>query len=316
MIEKQIMKKKVNEYLVHKYVSDNLPKGCYSSIELKKTPFGEKIIIHTSRPGLIVGRKGENITSLTEKLKAQFKMENPQIEIAEIENPSLDPRSVADRIANSFERFGPKRFKSVGYKNLQSVIDAGAIGAEITIGGRGVPSSRARTWRFTAGHIKKSGDIAENKMKRAKVIAHLNSGAVGIQVSILTPDIELPDEIKFLYNPDEKPQETQKKTGGKEEKKSEEGREGKEKTKKPRQKKSEKKDAGTEGIETAGEVDAVNVAVVEEKIMGKEAVEEKHAEKKKTANQEEKTEKEGKEKAKEQKSQSSHSKKHPEGEMK
>lgn len=199
MIEKQIMKKKVNEFLIHNYISNNLPKGCYSSIDLKKTPFGEKIIIHTSRPGLIVGRKGANISALTENLKREFKMENPQIEIAEIESAYLDARSVADRIATSFERFGPKRFKSIGYKNLQAVIDAGATGAEITIGGRGVPSSRAKSWRFTAGHIKKSGDVSENKVRKAKVIAHLKSGAVGIQVSILTPDVILPDSIVYKY---------------------------------------------------------------------------------------------------------------------
>ncbi|MBU1203626.1 MAG: 30S ribosomal protein S3, partial [Nanoarchaeota archaeon] len=195
MIEKQFMKKKIKEYLIHRYISENLPKACYSSIELKKTPFGDKIIIHTPRPGLVVGRKGANITALTENLKNQFKMENPQIEIIEITNPFLDATSVAERIASSFEKFGPKRFKSAGYKSLQSVMDAGATGAEIKISGRGVPSSRSRTWRFTAGHIKKSGDISEDKIKRAKVIAHLKSGAVGIQVSILTPDIRIPDDI-------------------------------------------------------------------------------------------------------------------------
>ncbi|MBS3156017.1 30S ribosomal protein S3 [Candidatus Woesearchaeota archaeon] len=201
MIEKQILKKKIKEYLLQDHIAGELPKGSYSKLELKKTPLGEKIIIYTSRPGLVVGSKGANINRLNKILKTKFEMENPEIEIAEIENPNLDPKSVAERIVSSFERFGPKRFKSLGYRALQDVINAGAIGAEIVISGRGVPSSRAKTWRFLAGHLKKSGDVSENLIKRGLSVARLKSGSVGVKVNILTPDIKLPDDIKFIERP-------------------------------------------------------------------------------------------------------------------
>ena len=201
MIEKQILKKKIKEYLLQDHIAGELPKGSYSKLELKKTPLGEKIIIYTSRPGLVVGSKGANINRLNKILKTKFEMENPEIEIAEIENPNLDPKSVAERIVSSFERFGPKRFKSLGYRVLQDVINAGAIGAEIVISGRGVPSSRAKTWRFLAGHLKKSGDVSENLIKRGLSVARLKSGSVGVIVNILTPDIKLPDDIKFIERP-------------------------------------------------------------------------------------------------------------------
>lgn len=197
MIEKEIVAKNMREYAIQEYIAKGLPKACYSRIELKKTPLGEKIIIYTSRPGLVVGKKGANIQKITETLKDKFKMENPQVEIAEIQNPNFDPKSVAERILSSFERFGPKRFKSVGYSALQDVIDAGAIGAEIIISGRGVPSKRAKTWRFFAGHLKKSGDISLNHIKRSLVVAELKSGAIGIKVNILTPEVILPDEVKL-----------------------------------------------------------------------------------------------------------------------
>ena len=198
MIEKKILNKKIKEYLLQEHIAKELPSGSYSKLELKKTPLGEKIIIYTSRPGLVVGAKGANISRLNRALKNEFKMENPEVEIAEIESPNLDPASVAERIVSSFERFGPKRFKSVGYKTLQDIIDAGALGAEVVISGRGVPSSRAKTWRFLAGHLKKSGDVSENLVKRGIAVAHLKSGSVGVKVSILTPDIKLPDDIKFI----------------------------------------------------------------------------------------------------------------------
>ena len=201
MIEKQIVNKHMKEYLMQEFIKSYLPLGSYSKIDLRKTPLGEKIIIHTSRPGLVVGRKGINLSELTTILKTKHGMENPQIEVSEIQEVNLDPKSVAERIASSFERFGPKRFKSIGYKALQSIMDSGALGAEIVIGGRGVPGSRAKTWRFLAGHMKKSGDISENFVKRGHTVANLKSGTIGIKVSILTSDVILPDTIKIREIP-------------------------------------------------------------------------------------------------------------------
>src|SRR3989344_3005220 len=201
MIEKQIVKKYMKEYLMQEYIKSHLPIGSYSKIDLRKTPLGEKIIIHTSRPGLVVGRKGANLSELTNVLKNKYGMENPQIEISEIQDASLDPKSVAEKIAASFEKFGPKRFKPIGYRALQGILDADALGAEIVLSGRGLPSSRAKTWRFLAGHMKKSGDISENFVKRAFTVANLRSGTVGIKVNILTKDVIMPDEIKLREIP-------------------------------------------------------------------------------------------------------------------
>jgi small subunit ribosomal protein S3 len=196
MIEKQIVSKNLREYLIQSFVKDYFPRGSYSKIDLKKTPLGEKIIVHTAMPGLVVGRKGENISELMRALKLKFNMENPQIEFAEISKINLDSASVAQRIASYFERFGPKRFKLIGYKELQNIIDAGALGAEIVISGRGVPGARAKRWRFQAGHLKKSGNVSENYTRKAIAVANLKSGTIGIKVSILTPDVIMPDEIK------------------------------------------------------------------------------------------------------------------------
>ena len=179
---------------IQEFIINKLGTAGYSHIDIQRTPLGEKVIIHTSRPGLMVGRKGENIKKLTEVLKDKFKMENPQIEIADVENPALNPQAVAERIVYVLERFGARRFKSVGYKSLQEIMNGGAIGAEIVISGK-IPSSRAKTWRFYAGYLKKSGDISESKVRKCKATANLKSGVIGIKVSILTPDIELPDKI-------------------------------------------------------------------------------------------------------------------------
>ena len=198
MIEKQIVAQKVKELMIKEYIEEKMGKAGYSHTEIKKTPLGEKIIIFTSKPGLIVGRKGENIKELTEVLKSKFKLENPQIEVAEIENPYFDAFAVARRISNTMESFGPRNFKSLGYKLLDEIMRSGAAGAEILMSGRGIPSSRAKSWRFSAGFMKKSGDIAETKVKKGLAVAHLRSGAIGIKVHILTPDVILPDKLIFV----------------------------------------------------------------------------------------------------------------------
>lgn len=195
MIEKEVIKKKLKEFEIMEYIENEVDKPGYGFTEIQRTPLGEKVTIHTSKPGLIVGRKGSSIRELTEILKSKFGFENPQIEVSEIENPSLNPHSIAKHVTHTFQRFGPARFKFLGYKLLEDIIKSGAVGAEIVMSGRGLPSTRAKTWRFSAGHLKKSGDISENHMKRGFAIAHLKSGAIGVKVSILTPDVKLPDDI-------------------------------------------------------------------------------------------------------------------------
>ena len=195
MIERKFVAEKMKEFLVGVYMKKKLGVGKYSSFEIKRTPLGEKIVIKTSRPGLIVGKKGENIKNLTRVMKSKFKMENPQVEVDELHNPYLDAQNVAEQIVSVLERFGPKRFKSVGYKTLQNIIDSGAMGAEILISGRGLPGARAKSWRFYAGYLKKSGDIAVSFVEYGLAKANLKSGTVGIKVRILPGDTQLPDKI-------------------------------------------------------------------------------------------------------------------------
>jgi len=195
MIERKFVAEKMKDFLVRTYMSKSLGSGKYSSISIKKTPLGEKVVVYTAKPGLIVGKKGETIKGLTRALKSKFKMENPQIEVCELENPDLDAQTMAETIVNVLERFGPKRFKSTGYRTLQRIMDAGAMGAEINISGRGLPGSRAKSWRFYAGYLKKSGDVSVSQVLYGMGVANLNSGSVGIKVRILPPDAQLPDKI-------------------------------------------------------------------------------------------------------------------------
>lgn len=196
MIERTFIAQKTREYFIRKYVGEMLGSVGISSISLKKIPLGEKIVINTSRPSLIVGSKGANIRSLTKALKEKFNLENPQVEINEVKNIFLDANVVAERIVSSLERFGSARFKGIGHKMMENVMNAGALGVEIIISGK-VPSARAKSWRFYTGYLKKCGDVALS-VRTAKRPALLKSGIIGVKVAIMPPDIRLPDRTTIL----------------------------------------------------------------------------------------------------------------------
>ena len=200
MIERDFIIQKTKEFYIKKEIESTLKGAGVSQIRLKKIPLGEKIIVHTSRPSLIVGSKGSNIRDLTKKLKKNFKLENPQIEIVEVKNIFLDAAIVAERIVGSLERFGSARFKGVGHKIMENVINSGALGIELVISGK-IPGARAKNWRFYQGYLKKCGDIAVTGVSTAKKSALLKSGIIGIKVSIMPPDLELPDTIEVLDEP-------------------------------------------------------------------------------------------------------------------
>lgn len=194
MIETKFIKDIVREFQIQEYIADTLRNVGFSHSKVHKTPLGEKVIIYASRPGLVVGRKGENIQKLTQSLKSRFKLENPQIEIIEVEYPNLDAFIVAEKISSSLERFGLSKFKGIGHKAMFDVMNAGARGIEILISGK-IPSARAKRWRFYQGYLKKSGDVAITGIRKAYAQAHLKTGVVGIQVRIMPPDLKMPDTV-------------------------------------------------------------------------------------------------------------------------
>ncbi|KHO46804.1 MAG: 30S ribosomal protein S3P, small subunit ribosomal protein S3 [archaeon GW2011_AR3] len=197
MIERQFVAQKIKEYQIQEYIRNTLKRVGHSHTKLQKTPLGEKIIIHALRPGLVVGKKGQNIKKLTNTLKRKFNLENPQIEIAEVEAPYHDAHIVSERIAESLEKFGSARFKGISHKAMEDTMKNGALGIEILISGK-VPSARAKQWRFYTGYLKKSGDIAQIGVNKAYAEAQLKTGTIGIQVRIMPPDIELPDDIEVV----------------------------------------------------------------------------------------------------------------------
>ncbi|MFW5865607.1 MAG: 30S ribosomal protein S3 [Nanoarchaeota archaeon] len=196
MIERKFVAQNYKEFRIKEFVKESLNRVGLSEVKLKRTSTGERIIVSASRPGLVVGRGGSKIQGLTRDLKKKFDLENPQIEIEEIKEFNANAAVVAESIVNQLERFGSKRFKGIGHKAVDAVMQSGALGVEILISGK-IPSSRSKTWRFVEGYMKKCGDLAISGVDTAIEKAVLKTGTVGIQVRIIPGDTKLPDQVSF-----------------------------------------------------------------------------------------------------------------------
>jgi len=196
MIEKKIVREKFLEYEINEFFFREFPDVLIERVSLEKTPLGERIVIKTPVPGLIIGSRGSNINSITNRVKDLFKLENPQIKILDSRNP-FSARVIARRIVNSFKRYGTTRFKLVGYKTVDSVMKAGAEGIEVVLSGK-LPSSRAKSWRFIGGYVRKTGYVSDYYIEKAKDSVSLKTGVVGIKVSVMTKDLPLPQKVDII----------------------------------------------------------------------------------------------------------------------
>ncbi len=195
MEERNTVKFKKEEFSMRERIKKEIGKGKVSKVKIEYTPVGERILLSTNKPGIIIGRGGEKIEQLTNMIKRNFKLENPHVEIDEIQNPEFDAQLIADEIALGLERFGPLKFKVLAYRALQKIMNAGALGAELRLTGK-LPSSRSKPWRFAQGYLKKTGDTS-NLVDRAQAKAQTKPGVVGVKVSILPPWAILKDRIKI-----------------------------------------------------------------------------------------------------------------------
>lgn len=188
-IERGIRKAEIDEYL-----ANELKKAGYGKVDIQKTALGTRVIIHAARPGIVIGRRGRTVRDLTEALEGKFGLENPQIEVNEIEKPELNARVMASRLASALER--GIHFRRAAYSILRRVMGAGAKGVEITVSGK-LTSQRARYQKFRDGFISKTGEPSVQFVDKAVAHALSKPGITGVQVKIMLPDSRLPDDIEI-----------------------------------------------------------------------------------------------------------------------
>jgi small subunit ribosomal protein S3 len=156
---------------------------------------GTQIVLKAEKPGMVIGKGGKNIRAITSELENRFDLDDPQIDVQEVEEPDLNAQIVADRLANALERGW--YFRKAGHVTLDRIMDAGALGAEIVLSGK-VTGNRGRVEKFTAGYVKHNGEPAETIVDRGKGVAVMKLGTIGVNVMIIPPDADLPDDFRIV----------------------------------------------------------------------------------------------------------------------
>lgn len=191
----QFIEKGVRRAEIDDYLAEELKKAGYEKVDIQKTALGTRVIIYAARPGLVIGKRGRTVRDLTEALETRFGLENPQIEVNEIETPELSARVMASRLASALER--GIHFRRAAYSIMRRVMAAGAKGVEIKISGK-LTSQRAKYQKFRDGFVSKTGEPAVRFVDDAVVHSLSKPGITGVHVKIMLPNAHLPDDIEIL----------------------------------------------------------------------------------------------------------------------
>jgi len=189
-VEKLFIKEGIKESEVEEFLRKRFERAGYSHTEISRTPLGTRVIVYAQKPALVIGRSGRRIDEITEEIKEKFGFENPLIDVREIENPFLDAKIVARRIAKAIER--GINYKKVANYYLQKVMEAGAVGIAIEMGGKLASIRRSRRQKFNAGFVAHSGNYAEKLVDFESTQAMIKPGVIGIKVRIMK---EMPKEV-------------------------------------------------------------------------------------------------------------------------
>jgi small subunit ribosomal protein S3 len=193
---KNVIKDNYNMMLLKDYLREAIKDAGFSHAEISKTPVGTRVALHVTRPGIVIGRKGSGIRTLTEKLATDFGLKNPQISVVEIEKPELAPSVMCNRMASHLER--GTAFRRATMWTLKQIMEGGAMGVQITISGK-LRGDRSAFEKHTQGILPRAGHHAEIIVDED--IAHVKTamGLIGIRIRIarkekLVPEFEMRTE--------------------------------------------------------------------------------------------------------------------------
>ncbi|MFD1585624.1 30S ribosomal protein S3 [Halorientalis brevis] len=197
--EHQFIEDGLQRTQIDEFFADELGRAGYGGMDVAKTPMGTQIVLKAEKPGMVIGKGGKNIRKVTTELEERFDLEDPQIDVQEVEEPDLNARIVADRLANALERGW--YFRKAGHTTIDRIMEAGALGAEIVLSGK-VTGARSRVEKFNRGYIKHNGEPAEEIVDHGQGVAVMKLGTIGVDVKIIPPNAQLPDDFQIYEDAD------------------------------------------------------------------------------------------------------------------
>jgi small subunit ribosomal protein S3 len=191
---KNVIKDNYNMMLLKDYLREAIKDSGFSHAEISKTPTGTRVVLHVTRPGIVIGRKGAGIRDLTEKLEKDFGLKSPQIAVNEIAQPELTSSVMCNRLASLIQR--GTAFRRATMWTLQQVMGAGAMGVQITVSGK-LRGDRSSFEKHSVGILPRAGHYARVVVDEDTTHVPTPMGYIGIRIRIARKERHIPEfELK------------------------------------------------------------------------------------------------------------------------
>lgn len=181
---KNYAKQLVSDLRIREYLQNKLASASVSRIVIERPAQTARITVHTARPGIVIGKKGEDVDKLRKDLAERMGVP-VQINIEEIRKPDLDAKLVAINVAQQLER--RVMFRRAMKRVVQNALRQGAEGVKVMVSGRLGGAEIARTEWYREGRVPLHtfrADIDYNVHE-----AHTTYGVIGVKVWIFKGEI-------------------------------------------------------------------------------------------------------------------------------
>ena len=177
------------DFELRNLVRNEAPRAGVSLIEIERFPGKVKIIVHTAKPGILIGRKGENVKKIRQSLEAVVG-KKIDLEIKEIKSPDLDAYLVAHNISDQLER--RISYQRAMKRAIQQAMRQGAQGIRVEVSGRLSGAEMARTVNMREGRVPRQTLRADIDFAKSEALT--TYGRIGVKVWIykgeVLPEVE------------------------------------------------------------------------------------------------------------------------------
>ena len=180
-------------------IRKDAPRAGVSRIEIERFPGKAKVIVHTAKPGVFIGRKGENVKQVRRLLEGVIG-KKIDLEIKEIKSPDMDALLVAENIAGQLER--RISFSRAMKRAIRQAMRQGAEGVRVQVAGRLAGAEMARTIHMREGRVPRQTLRADIDYAISEALT--TYGRIGVKVWIYKGEIlstveELPETTEGVY---------------------------------------------------------------------------------------------------------------------
>lgn len=181
------------DFSLRELVRNEAPKAGVSRVDIERFPGKVKVIVHTAKPGILIGRKGENVKKIRQSLEAAVG-KKIDLEIKEIKYPDVDAYLVAHNIAEQLER--RISYQRAMKRAIQQSIRQGAQGIRVEVSGRLSGAEMARTVNMREGRVPRQTLRADIDYAMAEALT--TYGRIGVKVWIYKGEVlpELEEKVE------------------------------------------------------------------------------------------------------------------------